>query len=605
MSDQTIVCLLDNLNKMLEKEITIKTPKTYQELMTQIKNEFKKLPNDYSIFYLTNDKSEVIINESDNDEYKLSRDIIFVRQKEVINIKESLYTKIYNMLPESSKEFVDEIYNCFICNENINNENPYFCYICQKIFHINCLGDWNKKKQSKNEVLNCPSCRNELPLELWKQQLNFEEKKSRAAEIMNMINDYELANNLNNNLIYINEKIIRQLKNEIYQMNQDKINEVSPTEELEQLKKENINQTTEIHELRGCIKKNAFLFKSVLNKIKEISSLINPDANKKLINIISELSSDPYNPPLDNISAILFEELESLQQYINNIKNFKNFKNLENVKEQKEEIFEKITEYKKEIDLMYFTKSEGKQNILGKEFVQRNMNNIELMINEKKNNLFPYFNLRKGENYIKILIKNNLTNLNNMFNSCTSLKNIDGLKYLDTRNVTDFSYMFWGCTSLSDIRPIQHFVVINCQNYQGMFGGCTSLSDIKPLQNWNVSKGNNFSTMFFSCTSLSDIKPLGNWNVSNNTNFSGMFSKCKLLSDIKPLEKWKVSKGDNFTAMFFECKLLSDISPIQNWNVSKGKLFKRMFYDTKALLSSSKSLQKWKLSKDDFDSMFI
>ena len=29
MSDQTIVCLLDNLNKMLEKEITIKTPKTY------------------------------------------------------------------------------------------------------------------------------------------------------------------------------------------------------------------------------------------------------------------------------------------------------------------------------------------------------------------------------------------------------------------------------------------------------------------------------------------------------------------------------------------------------------------------------------------------
>ena len=130
--------------------------------------------------------------------------------------------------------------------------------------------------------------------------------------------------------------------------------------------------------------KNSLLFQSVLNKIKEISSLINPDVNKRLINIISELSSDPYNPPLDNISTILFEELESLQQYINNIKNFKNFKNLENVKEQKEEIFEKISEYKKEIDLIYFTKSEGKQNILGKEFVQRNINNIELLINGKK-----------------------------------------------------------------------------------------------------------------------------------------------------------------------------------------------------------------------------
>ena len=600
MSDNTIVCLLDNLNKKLEEEKTIKTPKTYQELVTQIKNEYKKLPNDYTIFYLTNNKSEVIINEND-DEYKLSRDLIFVRQKEEIKIKESLYNKIYNMLPESSKEFIDEIYNCFICNDNIKNENPYFCYICQKIFHINCLGDWNKQKQSKNEVLNCPNCRNELPLELWKQQLNFEEKKSRAAEIMNMINEYELANNLNNNLNYINEKIIKQLKNEIYQMKQDKINEVSPTEELKQLKKEHVNQITEIHKLRGYIKKNSLLFQNVLSKIKEISSLINPDVNKRLINIISELSSDPYNPPLDNISAILFEELESLQQYINNIKNFKN---LENVKEQKEEIFEKISEYKKEIDLIYFTKGEGKQNILGKEFVQRNINNIELLINGKKNNLVPYFNLIKGENYIKIIIKNNLTNLNNMFNSCTSLKNINGLKYLDTRNITDFSYMFWGCTSLSDIRPLQRMVVTNGQNFQGMFGGCSSLSDIKSLQNWNVSNGNNFSTIFFSCSSLSDIKPLGNWNVSKNTNFSGMFSKCKLLSDIKPLEKWNVSKGDNFTAMFFECKLLSDITPIQNWNISKGKLFKRMFYDTKVLLNS-KQFQKWKLSKDDFDYMFI
>jgi len=31
---------------------------------------------------------------------------------------------------------------------------------------------------------------------------------------------------------------------------------------------------------------------------------------------------------------------------------------------------------------------------------------------------------------------------------------------------------------------------------------------------------------------------------------------------------------------------------------------KRMFYDTKALFNS-KQFQKWKLSKDDFDSMFI
>ena len=44
-------------------------------------------------------------------------------------------------------------------------------------------------------------------------------------------------------------------------MKQDKINEVSPTEELKQLKKELINQITEIHKLRGCIKKILYYFK--------------------------------------------------------------------------------------------------------------------------------------------------------------------------------------------------------------------------------------------------------------------------------------------------------------------------------------------------------
>ena len=47
----------------------------------------------------------------------------------------------YNKLSESKQDILDEKYNCYICNSNIKNENPYFCYICQKIFHEKCLKD--------------------------------------------------------------------------------------------------------------------------------------------------------------------------------------------------------------------------------------------------------------------------------------------------------------------------------------------------------------------------------------------------------------------------------------------------------------------------------
>ena len=71
----------------------------------------------------------------------------------------------YNNLPESERDKLDEKYNCFICSEKIKNEKPLFCYICQKIFHNNCLKNWGIKKNLQNEELNCPDCRNKLSFE--------------------------------------------------------------------------------------------------------------------------------------------------------------------------------------------------------------------------------------------------------------------------------------------------------------------------------------------------------------------------------------------------------------------------------------------------------
>ena len=169
--------------------------------------------------------------------------------------------------------------------------------------------------------------------------------------------------------------------------------------------------------------------------------------------------------------------------------------------------------YKNEINIIYNAKEEGVERIFGYTFVENNKNNIELIINGIKIDLISVYKLKKGENNVKIIIKNKITNLKNMFYNCKTLSNIKELEYLDTKDINDFS---------------------------GMFYECYSLLDINALQNWDVSNGKDFSYMLYKCSSISDIKALYNWNVSNGKNFRNMFYELKLLSNIKPLQKWNV-----------------------------------------------------------------
>ena len=139
-----------------------------------------------------------------------------------------------------------------------------------------------------------------------------------------------------------------------------------------------------------------------------------------------------------------------------------------------------IKEYKNEINLKYIGKG-YRAKLFGIKFAWNNRNNFELEINGIKKELINDYELKRGENNIKIIIKNKLTNLEDMFRECESLKNINELKYLDTKDINNFSYMFYGCESLSDIKALQNWKVSNGTNFKGIFIGCKSLKDITPL----------------------------------------------------------------------------------------------------------------------------
>ena len=264
--------------------------------------------------------------------------------------------------------------------------------------------------------------------------------------------------------------------------------------------------------------------------------------NANLINKINEYRTE--NILRGNVNYIKNNKINFYKKHMEDIVEiFRKILNKINSINHKEEKLNNI--YKNSINVKYFAKSKGNYNIFGREFVENNKENINLIINGKNNSLVDNYELKDGENIITIIIKNKLTNL---------------------------SYMFSWCNSLTDIKELQYLNVEHSQDYSYMFCGCSSLNNLNPLENWNVSNGTNFTSMFCNCSNLLDIKPLQKWNVSNGIYFQYMFYGCSLLANLNPLKNWNVSKGENFENMFFGCSSKLDIQILSNWKLSKEKL---------------------------------
>ena len=510
------VLLFDISNNIIE-ETSLEKPETYEKLLETLRIKLKKLPNQFEIFIQSINGKDVIIN--DNQNYKLINDIIFIREINNDDLGKSIFQINYDKLSESNQNILDERFSCSICLEKIKNEKPLFCYKCQKIFHNNCLNDWDKKMKLQNKNLSCPNCRNELPLEKWIHKLDFEDNRKNEADKMNKFSQYDLILNIN-------------------KAQEKKINELHIENEKQKKKLE-----------------DSFKFiKEILFKVEEIINIINPNNNNNINDYLKKLSIKNGNFPYKDFSQIANKKLEMIKNNIkynfiqnnnmNEIKKFEEILNQFNFKNNIDNNINNIYEFKYEFNLVYDTKFTGIHNIFGDNFVINNKNKIDLVINGIKKPLIKKYILNKGTNNIKVILKYKLNNLEYMFCECNSLKDIGELKFLDTKEIKSFSNMFNGCSSLTDISALMNWNVSNSKNFSYMFNGCTSLTDIKSLQLWNVSNGTDFSFMFNDCTSLSDVKPLQYWNISNNKNYKAMFKGCTSLKDREPLKKWKLSSKD-------------------------------------------------------------
>ena len=454
------------------------------------------------------------------------------------NIAQSVFEKNYKQIPESKKEILDQKYNCGICLEIIKHENPYLCYECQKIFHHSCLKHWDARQKQLNKILSCPNCRNESSIEKWKVFRNYDETRTKDAQIIN-----QLSKSFNSN---------------------------------------------------EYIDKSIDLFKLILNKLYNIHPKIESQKNYKLNNLIEELKYSIINPSIDELSTAIFEELDILDEYITNVKKgiqkeeikYKNEINIKYMTEEEgnQKIFGKgfVINNINNINLII----NGKNSPLVEEYyLKEGENNVTICIKNTLTNLsymFPFCKTLYNIDELKYLNTEKVTDFSYMF-EYTKISNIKALENWDTSKSESFRSMFSSCELLSNIKPLKNWNVSRSKNFSDMFCRC-KISDIKSLENWNVSKGKNFNSIF-SYTLLSDIKPLEKWDVSNATHLGSLFDGCENLSDITSLKNWNISRCEYIFGLFDHCENLTDISPLQNWDLSKcenlGAIFSNCNHSSK------------------------
>ena len=197
------------------------------------------------------------------------------------------------------------------------------------------------------------------------------------------------------------------------------------------------------------------------------------------------------------------------------------------------------------------------------------------------NTAYWFYNLRSLSSITGIsnLKTDNVTNMNAMFEGCSSLKSLDvtGFK---TDNVTDMGDMFAGCSRLTSL-DVTGFKTDKVTHMGAMFNGCRSLTslDVTGFKTDNVVY---MWFMFRDCRSLTSLDVTG-FKTENVTNMNNMFANCSSLTSIDVLG-FKTDKVTNMEVMFGGCSGLTSLD-VTGFKTDKVTSMWAMFSNCSSLTS--------------------
>jgi len=163
------------------------------------------------------------------------------------------------------------------------------------------------------------------------------------------------------------------------------------------------------------------------------------------------------------------------------------------------------------------------------------------IINEENKWKIDYKFEKKGKYNIKIIIKNNIKDMNCFFENCSNIYSID-LTNFDTSKVNDKGFMFNKCHKLKEIKGINIFNTNQITNMRGMFQECNELEYLD-LSNFDTSNVIDMECMFNKCHKLKEIKGINKFNINQVINMRGIFQGCNELEylDLSNFDTSKVN----------------------------------------------------------------
>ena len=120
------------------------------------------------------------------------------------------------------------------------------------------------------------------------------------------------------------------------------------------------------------------------------------------------------------------------------------------------------------------------------------------------------------------------TSCNEWFFSCSNLTTIEGIEYLNTAKVTNMNNMFDNCESLKSL-DLTKFNTENVTSMKFMFEACTTLTSLD-VSNFNTAKVTDINYMFSNCSALTTIYASDNFVTNQVTNGNDMFNGCEKLN---------------------------------------------------------------------------
>lgn len=183
---------------------------------------------------------------------------------------------------------------------------------------------------------------------------------------------------------------------------------------------------------------------------------------------------------------------------------------------------------------------------------------------------------------ISNLKTDHVTNMNSMFEWCTSLTNLD-VSGFKTDNVTSMQGLFWYCSSLTSL-DVSNFNTDNVTNMYGVFTGCSSLVNID-VSHFNTDNVTDMCSLFDGCSSLKSVE-LSNFNTAKVWRTFGMFRNCTSLTSLD-LSSFNMESVEDMGDMFRNCSNLKTIYVSNEWITSNVTKSSYMFEDCTSLVGGA------------------